>query len=47
MTDRELLELVRQIHELDKELKALRERVAVLEIKTGQWRDVPLVKEGV
>ena len=28
-------EIVRQIHELDKEVKALRERVAVLENKTA------------
>lgn len=35
-------ELARQIHELNKELMALRERVAVLELKTGQWRNVPI-----
>ena len=46
MTDIEQ-EMLRKIHELDKELKQLRERVAVMEVKTGQWTNVPVFSDAI
>ena len=43
MTDLEK-EIMRQIHELSNEVKVLRERIAICEVKAGQWVNLPVTK---